>query len=58
MERITTPEYKALYLETTAELEVKKNDLMSCGLLLRSTQDDLQKARELTRAIATQRDLW
>ena len=51
------PDFAALYYETLAELTAKKNDLHSASTLLRTAQDDLQKARELNQGIAAQRDL-
>jgi len=45
-----------LYLETLAELEVQKNNLTSSARVLRTTQDELEKQKDVTRAVATQRD--
>ena len=49
-------DYQKLYLETLAELEVQKNNLMSSARVLRTTQDELEKLKDTTRAVATQRD--
>ena len=57
MDGAVAPDYAALCHETPEEVTVKKNDLQSTSHLLRTAQDDLQKAHKLNQGIAAQRDL-
>ena len=52
-EILPTLDYQRMYHETLVELEVQKNNLMSASRVLRTTQDELEKLKDTTCAVAT-----